>query len=535
RYDVAATANNTQRNWIVQGRGSRLVFESLQAINGGTNYGNRLTIEAHSGGHIDLAAVTQIADGAEGNTARRGISILAQDTGSTIDLRSLTSFQDRATVADDAPSYSDLVARDGGSIRLDSLTTLDGVAIVVDALSDVPLETVSRFDHGRLQVSDRSVALPALTSASETFFTADNGFIDSDALTTLTGGGLELRSGGRINTTLLATIDGTSVRVADGITLSLPLVTSYSHASTDNDQARTLVASGLGSRLEFPNLTQIDGGTHFRSSLSVDARDGGAIDLARASQISEPDTGNTSGRGVHVTADGPGSVIDLSSLTTFTDIGESPVSHGAASGHSSLTVTRGGTIAAPALTTTTGVHIAADEGSDFSFELIVDATDSILQAAGSGTLSFASLASAAGTAIQIDGHAASLPTLTDLSAGSLFVQGGGTADAPRLVNIDSATLIASDGMTLSLPAVTSIKHETTAPNQSATLRAEGFGSRLDLSAVTSIQNGDDYNSRVFVEALSGAVVDLSSVQTIEDPDVGNASQRRIELLGEGIG
>ncbi|WP_372899632.1 hypothetical protein, partial [Stieleria sp.] len=149
--------------------------------------------------------------------------------------------------------------------------------------------------------------------------------------------------------------------------------------------------------------------------------------------------------------------------------------------------------------------------------------------------SFASLASAAGTAIQIDGHAASLPTLTDLSAGSLFVQGGGTAVAPRLVNVDSATLIASDGMTLSLPAVTSIKHETTAPNQSATLRAEGFGSRLDLPAVTSIQNGDDYNSRVFIEALSGAVVDLSSVQTIEDPDVGNASQRRIELLGEGIG
>ncbi|WP_372899359.1 hypothetical protein, partial [Stieleria sp.] len=77
RYDVAATANNTQRNWIVQGRGSRLVFESLQAINGGTHYGNRLTIEAHSGGHIDLAAVTQIAAGAEGNTARRGVSILA--------------------------------------------------------------------------------------------------------------------------------------------------------------------------------------------------------------------------------------------------------------------------------------------------------------------------------------------------------------------------------------------------------------------------------------------------------------------------
>ena len=93
---------------------------------------------------------------------------------------------------------------------------------MVDRTSSLPLDHLSEFDRGRLHVADRSIALPVLASATQTHFLADNATIDTVALTALTGGGIELRSAGAINPSVLVNVDGTSIDVSDGIVLSLP-------------------------------------------------------------------------------------------------------------------------------------------------------------------------------------------------------------------------------------------------------------------------------------------------------------------------
>ena len=96
-------------------------------------------------------------------------------------------------------------------------------------------------------------------------------------------------------------------------------------------------------------------------------------------------------------------------------------------------------------------------------------------------------------------------------------------------------MIAGDGATLSVPNVTSLTHATTGNGQTMRLRAEGFGSTLDLHNITSLTGGQNYDSRLVIESLSGGVVDLSGVQTISETNTGDLRYRRFELLSEGVG
>jgi RHS repeat-associated protein len=90
-------------------------------------------------------------------------------------------------------------------------------------------------------------------------------------------------------------------------------------ASTGNDQHRSFVASGPGSRLELPALTSITNGTHFNSEIHITAENGGFIDLSHVTQLVDPNSGSVEERAINVTASGP-STIDLSALTHFTDL-----------------------------------------------------------------------------------------------------------------------------------------------------------------------------------------------------------------------
>ena len=57
----------------------------------------------------------------------------------------------------------------------------------------------------------------------------------------------------------------------------------------------------------------------------------------------------------------------------------------------------------------------------------------------------------------------------------------------------------------------------TGNSQSRFFRAEGTGSRLELPNVTSVTGGANYSNRMFIEAKSGGVIDLSQVTEIVDP------------------
>ncbi|WP_158222635.1 CARDB domain-containing protein [Rhodopirellula sp. MGV] len=528
-------ASNVARNWIVQGSGSVLAFDALTEINGGEQYNTRLNLEARAGGQISLPMVSQIVDGSSGNTSLRSIKVLAIDAGSQIDLNSLVRFQDDSSDPSSLQTYSQLQALRGGEISLGSLTELIGVAVKRDSISQLPIESVETFDQSWLDVDSIDVELPLLEFADGASFQVQHGSLSLPALRQLTRGELRVGAGASVSVDVLEQIDGSNLIAERGAAISLPLVTHYDHSSTANSQTRRIEAKGFGSQVSLPSLQTITGATTYGSQLAISANDGGQVALPELTSIADPESGNRSFRGVHLIAVGYGSELQLPKLATFADVGESPISQNVVPAYSTLSVTGGATVQTGVLAELTGVQLISDRADAIDVSTVQTALNSSLELFGAGQVRFDSLIDAAGTAIRLNGIAGELPELTTIRGGELSIVSGATIEAPKLADIDSATLIASGGETISLPNVTTISHSSTAANQTMRLRAEGPGSRLDLSNVTSIRGGTHYNTNVAIEALSGGVVDLSNAVSLVDPSEGNLSFRRFEILSEGVG
>src|SRR5262249_54217657 len=116
-----------------------------------------------------------------------------------------------------------------------------------------------------------------------------------------------------------AFVSGANLYALNGGILSLPGATEYTHAGTGNDQHRVIRAQGSGSRIEMPGLTSIAGGTCYDSQIQVDALAGGKIQLPGVTAIEDPESGDSRYRQINVTADGTGSEVDLSGLTSYVD------------------------------------------------------------------------------------------------------------------------------------------------------------------------------------------------------------------------
>ena len=533
-YDFDSTGNYVDRAWTTRGAGSFIDLSGVTKITGGTNYDNDLTIEAHAGAGIDLSNVTEIVDGDGGDTRHRSIQVIARDRYSHINLRSLTRFQDSYADNSGDGQRSSLVATHDAYIQLDSLTTLDGVRIEVDATGASGFYGLTSFDHGEVSASGTTVDFPDLLTAHMTNFVADNATINLPQLTSLTGGRINLSANSVASLPVLTTLDGTSISVADGIELELPGITTYSHASTGNYQSRQFIASGNDSLIRLPNLMTITGGTHYEATLRFEARDGGGIDFPSLTSVTDPNAGDTRLRAIHFVADGPASRVDLPLLESFVDVGEPPIASPGGKTYSTISASRGGQIDAGSLVTIQGVQIRSDETSGFPAAALQTATNSVLDLTGTGDFAFDSLGNADGSAIRTRGYNALLPVLTSLVLGELSVTDGGNAVAPLLSNVDGARLLVTDGVTLSLPAVTSITHTATANDQRMILRSEGYGSVLDLGNVTELTGGSRYNTDVWIEALSGGLLDLSGVTTIARNNEGDQRGRNVEIYSEGF-
>ena len=536
-YEHLGPGNDVHRTWTVRGSGSRINLSGLTTITGGTFFNDQLVIQAYSGGQMDLSGVTEIVEADSGDTRQRAVRIRSQHEGSLVDLRSLQTFDD-ANIAPNsgwnAGRYSELIASLGGSIRLDSISRLAGVSVSTSSLDDLSLANLTEIYSSQVTVTGKTLDLTSLTTADATTVNARDAIVDLGTLPTFTRGTFRLEGNSSVQAPALANIDGTSLYVADGGSLQLPLVTSYAHASSGNDQNRYFRAEGLGSSISLPALTAITGGTHFGSRTIVEARTGASVAFPALETIDEETTGDTRQRALFFYSDGHGSEIRLPALRFFNDLNQSRNSGWNEGRFSALHATRGGQVLATALTTANGVDFYADEASTLAVGQFEQVTNSIINLNQNSAIEFTDLTTATGTRILLSGQQASFPQLTTLARGELTLTDGATADVPSLVNIDSATLIVTEGVTLALPAVTGIKHASTGNSQRATLRAEGTGSRLDLSNVESIFGGEHYDSTMAIEAFSGATVDLSGTRSMGELVSGDQRYRRISLLSEGV-
>jgi hypothetical protein len=276
-------------------------------------------------------------------------------------------------------------------------------------------------------------------------------------------------SGTSFTATGSATIDGANLYASGGAVLAFPDVTEYA-GTTAGFASNTLQASGTGagnapSRIDLSHATVLTGVTGNYGTVYIKALAGGEADLSEVA--SQP------GGSLQFTADGAGSLIDLSALKALTSKTNTD---------SSLQASNGGTTTDPLLTTLSRT------------DLTTDATGSL------GTSQITSFTAATITA------------------------NGGSPDFSGLTSIDGLNLYANNGAVLAFPNLGSYA-ATTASFASNTIQASGTGtggtpSRIDLSHATNLTGVTGNYGTLYVKALAGGKVNFSRVAS----DAGGSIQ-----------
>ena len=277
-YRHASSASSQLRRLRAEGAGSLLDLGGVQTILGGTHYNSRIEIAATAGGVVNLDALRSISDPNEGDLREQSCDILADGTGSRIELSDLFSVVDRrGNAAAGWDRWSTMAARNGGTIQAEQLTQLQGTQLVLDGSGTQLVAQLQRMSGGGLTLSGTSYVFPALTQSSATI-TVTGVHAAFPVLRDLSQGSLTLAGGGTADASQVRHIDGSSLIVRDGVTLALPLVTEYRHASTTDGQQRRL-REGAGSLLDLGGVQTILGGTQYNSRIEIAATAGGVVNL----------------------------------------------------------------------------------------------------------------------------------------------------------------------------------------------------------------------------------------------------------------
>ena len=569
-------AGTSDRSFHVEGVGTSLALNGLQYLVGGSAQDADFSIEAVSEGQLDLSSVQHLVDPATGNTSYRKIRVLAYGENSRIDLSSLESFTDaNGTAESGSGEWSELIEANGGVIDLTWDTIeLSGVNVVREAVgmpaaslsapagdSTIAIESqnassesegaeaapisptsgLSRqnvwigqsgdwseptnWSQGSIPEITDTVVIPAgndvtVTISSGTIVLND---LDCSANLNLSGGTLKIKGtatiagalsagygativaeGTQANLTANSTLDlsGVNLWSLGGGVISLPTLTEYRHVTSGNNQDHSFKAEGSGSRIELLNLTSIQGGTHYDSDLTIKAINGGVVDLPQVTHISEPSDGDSRRRSVQIVSSGWNSRIHLDSLVEFVDLRGSQTDNGDGQ-YSQLQATEGGAIQAPLLQAVSGVWLSLNENSHLT----------ALSEIGSGR-------------VDIVGSA-SLPSLTSLS-GVMYLSRGAQVVLPNLSAVNGVDFYVNDGSTLSLPMVTSVTN-----SGDTVWEANGVGSKIDLSNLTTLNTGDSLGQDIYIRAYNGGEVDLSSVQHIMDTPSGSTTNRSVRIIATG--
>ncbi len=318
----------------------------------------------------------------------------AEGSGSSINLASLTNL---AATSSNAALESD----NGATLDIGSLTTLDKVALIIGGAASV--SQITALTNGNIEARD---------GATATF----------SGLTTLTGDGFYAYTAGVLN---------------------LPTVTSYAAPATGSK----FEAGDAGSQINLSNLTTFNGA--FNGNVAtVHVYGGASIDMHQLPQI-------TSGA-IYFQAQGSGSTIDLSALTTFTATGANA-------------------------------------------ELESDTT---------ATLDIGSLTTLDKVALIIGG-AASVSQITTLTNGNIEARDGATPTFSGLTTFTGDGFYAYLAGVLNLPTVTTYS----APATGSKFEAGDAGSKINLSNLTTF-NGATNGNYAYVHAYGGASIDMHQLPQI---------------------
>ncbi len=454
-------------------------------LNGALTISPGATMRSYSGGTIQ-ANGTVIADSAN-LTADSGGKMIWPTLTSYFYGNNITTVQASGTGS--KIDFSHITSLSGGNRGAVGLNALSGGLVDASAIASITTGATDVYASGSGSVVD----LTSLTT-----FGGDNPFqprrlrvdtggkIISPNLTTLVASGIGLNisiSGATssIDLSHVTSFNSVSISVDSGGVFTPPTaITSYSYG---ND-APLIQASGTGSKIDFSHITSLSGGN--RGAVGLNALSGGLVD---ASAIASITTGATD-----VYASGSGSVVDLTSLTTFG--GDNPFQP------RRLRVDTGGKIISPNLTTL----VASGIGLNIS---ISGATSSIDL---SHVTSFNSVS------ISVDSGGVFTPptAITSYSYGSdvTTIQAAGAAskiDFSHVTsfsggNSGSSHLYATSGGLVDASAIASITTGAT------DVYASGNGSVVDLTSLTTFGGTNSFQTRR-IHADSGGTVRLRTSGT----------------------
>ncbi|MEO0794283.1 MAG: PEP-CTERM sorting domain-containing protein [Verrucomicrobiota bacterium] len=395
----------------------------------------------------------------------------ATGDGSFLDLSSMITM----TGGTAASVVTRVTASSGGSIDLFNLNTVangrvsftaDGIGSQIDLSNFQSLNHTGNTNSGLHATNGGSILLPlAGIDLVTTNITLDStSTLDVDGIVNYNGGTATFDGNTGIFSSLV-NADGTGFRALNGAFVDLSTLTDYNSGTAFLNT--NIEANGTSSTILMDQVMTITGNTAASTRGRFQAFDGGLVDLSGLQII---DGGST-----RFTADGIGSRIDLSNVNSMVNTGN------------------------------VGGLIQATNGGEISFgqnNITVQFFD--LEYDGTGIVDLAAFSEWLDGGLNIDGTSVNLSTF---------------------LNINGSSLSAINGGSISVPSISSYNGFTGFVN--TTINADGTGSAIDLSTVTTMTGNTAASTRLNISATNGGIVDLGGVTTI------NPSKTSITANGTG--
>jgi hypothetical protein len=448
---------------------------SLTADGFGTTFTATGTTTADGASIYATGGATLALPGLTHDSATFNQTLQANGPGSVLDLSNLNTLA--------VTTYSITVqALAGGTVNLSGLTGINVGSVTLEA------------DGTNSKLNLPQLAAFGDPSAASTLQATNAGNVQAPLLTTLRSVTVMVDDTGMLPIAQMQSVTSSSNLAIAGGSWTFSSLTNFDTSSVHVSGAGAaafpmltsytggsndvLQATSPGSLLDLSHVTTFVGG----SNSYVQALDGAHVNLSAVPGITVAST--------LLEADGPSSVLDLSLLAT----------QGDPSINSYLQATNGGKVQAPALTSLRNVTVTLD---------------------ATGILATAQLHSITNSSnIAVTGGAWTFPGLTSLDTSSVRVSGAGTASFAALTHYMAGSfqaLVATDP-----GSVLDLSHLMTfvGGNSNSTYVQALAGGKVDLSGVAAINVGAS-----FLEADgAGSVLDVSLLATQGDPNYSSGLQ-----------
>ena len=327
----------------------------------------------------------------------------------------------------------------------------------------------------------------------------------------------------------LTDVDGGSLQVSGGASLTLPVLTSYNSGS---GYTSTFSATGTSSLLSLPDLATITANTNYGTSVQISSSSGGEVEMTKLTQSTGP-----------VTLTGGSGTLAVAAVTTFTG-GTIAYSGGTmtlpvlATGNNTTFIISSA-LSLPDLASATGATFEISNGVTTTLPELTHADGASMEVSGSASLTlpilttynsgsgYTSTFSATGT-----GSVLSLPDLATITANTNYGTSvqissstGGEVEMPKLTQSTGPVTLSSSTGTLAVAAVTTFSGGTIAYSggtMSLPVLATGNNTTFAISSALSLPD---------LATAMGATFQISSGVTSTLPKLTDADGASFETSG----